>query len=291
MKKRNLIYILSVILTSVMIFYSCEKEDTNVPQLSDNEISLAEDDALAEALYDDIWDAVDNAVRVVDDHLYGAALKSAVVVSDSCPSITVYHPDTTQWPKVITIDYGDLNCEGFYGQTRRGKIVITITGRYMVPGSVKIVTLVDYYINEIHVEGTKTIINNGMNENENLTFSVELEGGKVTTPNGLVMERAFSRTREWSAGDETKNRWDDVYFITGSSTGVNFRGDEYTRAIISPLEWAASCRFIKSGTIEIFHGEEDAFLLDFGNGECDNEATIKRNGETKTILLKFRHRN
>lgn len=286
MKTKNYLYILSIILVGAILFQSCDKEKTST--LTDDEVAMAEDDALAENLFSEIFDIALSAEQLVDGLINNGTLKS-VVISDSCPNVTVDHPDSTYWPKIITIDYGD-GCTGFYEQTRSGKIIIQVTGRYRVAGTSRTITLENYYINGIHVEGTKTVTNNGENDNGNITYSIELTGGKITTPDSIVITRESVRTREWVEGSDTRNIWDDVYFITGQTTGTNFRGVAYSRTIITPLEWAATCRFIKSGSIDIVVSENDPITLDFGNGECDNEATVSRNGETKTIQLRYRHR-
>ncbi len=286
MKTKNYLYILSIIVAGAILFQSCEKKASD---LTDDEIAIAEDDALAENLFDDIFDVALAAELLVDGQIYNGSLKSSVV-SDSCPNVTVNHPDSTRWPKIITIDYGD-GCTGFYEQTRSGKIIILVTGRYRAEGTSRTITLENYYINGIHIEGTKTVTNDGENENGNICYSVELTGGRITTPDSIVITRESVRTREWVGGSDTWwNIWDDVYFITGQTTGTNFRGVAYSRTIVTPLEWAAICRFIKSGSIDIVVGENDPITLDFGNGECDNEATVSRNGETKTILLRYRSR-
>jgi len=288
MKTRRIIHILSLVLAASFFFVACQKDDVKTG-LTDEDVAKAEDDALTEAVFDDIMNSVDNAVSIIDNLIWGGGLKSATV-SDTCPSVTVDHPDSTWWPKVITIDYGDTECEGFYGQTRKGKIIITITGRYRTPGSVKTVELENYYINGIHVEGTKTVTNNGRNNNGNLTFTIELVNGKITTPDTIVITREFNRTREWVTGDDTWNRWDDVYFITGSASGTNFKEESYTRTILTALEWATSCRFIKSGSIEIQVGERSPIVIDYGDGVCDNKATVTKDGETREILLKLKQR-
>ena len=286
MKTKNYLYILSIIVAGAILFQSCEKEASD---LTDDEIAIAEDDALAENLFDDIFDVALAAELLVDGQIYNGTLKSSVV-SDSCPNVTVDHPDSTYWPKIITIDYGD-GCTGFYEQTRSGKIIIQVTGRYRAEGTSRTITLENYYINGIHIEGTKTVTNDGENESGNICYSVELTSGRITTPDSIVITRESVRTREWVGGSDTWwNIWDDVYFITGQTTGTNFRGVAYSRTIVTPLEWAATCRFIKSGSIDIVVGENDPITLDFGNGECDNEATVSRNGETKTILLRYRSR-
>ncbi|MDX2442888.1 MAG: hypothetical protein QNK30_03710 [Bacteroidales bacterium] len=286
MKTKKLFSLLTIILAGTIFFSSCEKEDANL--FNETDLALAEDEALSETLFDDVIAAVDDAVQSVDDMIFGGGLKS-MIVSEGCPLVTVDHPDEVYWPKVITIDYG-TGCEGFYGQTRSGMIKVTINGRYREEGSVKTIELIEYVINGIAVEGTKTIQNLGLNENNNLVFSTSLTGGKITTPNGIVLYREFTREREWVAGANTPNHFDDVYFITGSTTGTNYLGEAYTRTITSPLEWSASCKFIKSGIITSEVEEKETITLDYGDGACDNEAVVSRGEKSKTILLKYKHR-
>lgn len=286
MKTKKLISLLTIVLAGLILFNSCEKE--NAELFSETDLVLAEDEALSETLFDDLMASVDDAVKSVDDMIFGGGLKS-MIVSDGCPLVTVDHPDEIYWPKVITIDYG-TGCEGFYGQTRSGMVKVTISGRYRVEGSIKTIELFDYVINGIAVEGTKTVENLGLNENNNLVFSTTLTGGKITTPNGIVLNREFSREREWVAGADSPNHFDDVYFISGITTGTNYLGENYTRTITNPLEWSASCKFIKSGTIVSEVEGKATITLDYGDGVCDNEAIVSRDGKSKTILLKYKHR-
>ncbi len=291
MKTRKWIFLVTLIAGTALFFTSCQKSDTGgMAKLGDDEVATAEDNTLMENLMDDAMDAADMAVMTVDDWIYngdGSTLKSVTV--DTCPRITVDHPDSTRWPKVITIDYGDL-CTGFYGHTRSGKIVITIWGRYINPGSKRVFELVNYCVNGIHVEGTRTVMNEGRNNAGNLVFSVELKNGKITRNDTTIMTREYVRFREWVNGEKTRNRWDDVFFITGEAQGVNFKGHTYHKTIINPLEWARSCRFIKSGTVSIRIDDKPPFTLDYGDGTCDNLATITRGDVTKEIELKYRPR-
>jgi len=280
MKTKNLLILLIAFLGGTLLFSSCEKENNLI---SNTDLDLAEDEVLTEAIFNDIMETADIAMHYVD----GLVLKSTVVV-DSCPYIIV--KDSIDNIRVITIDYGG-GCEGFYGNTRAGMIKIVLNGRYMEMNSVRTITLIDYYINGIHVEGTKTVTNNGLNENQDLSFSVELTGGKITTPGGIVITREFSHTREWVQGSSTPhNIWDDVYFISGFASGTSYKGETYSRTITNPLEWAASCRFLKSGTIVIEVEGKLPITIDYGNGECDAEATVTRDGNTRTIILKYHPR-
>ncbi len=264
-------------------FYSCNKEQT-IDQAS---VNFADDDAVSDAVFDDIFNTVDNADIILENT--GVTKSLFVAVADSCPAIIITHLGDAIWPKTITIDFG-TGCTGLYDNTRSGKIIIVVTGPRKEPGSLKTVTFDNYYFNGIKVEGTKEIENMGYNNNQNLVFSVRLIDGKLTFPDGSTIERSFEHQREWIAGILTKNIWDDEFLITGTATGHSINGVAYTNTIMSALKWERACRFAVSGSVKIESDGSDPIVIDYGNGECDNGATVTRNGESKQMQLRFRLR-
>ncbi|OYT13446.1 MAG: hypothetical protein B6I19_05095 [Bacteroidetes bacterium 4572_114] len=104
--------------------------------------------------------------------------------------------------------------------------------------------------------------------------------------NGGIISWNASKEREWVEGSNTWNRWDDVYHITGTADGVRVSGQSWTKEIIIPLRRELVCRFFVSGSVEIIPEERPARLLDYGDGQCDNLATVTINGRTYTIHLK-----
>jgi hypothetical protein len=215
----------------------------------------------------------------------GDLTKSAVL--DSCPTVTIDHPEDTKFPKVVTVDYGTL-CTGLYDNTRSGKIIITVTGLRTVEGSKRIVTFDNYFVNGIKVEGTKTVENLGYNDNQNMVFSATLEGGKLTLADGRTIERSFSHEREWIAGFNTRNISDDECFITGTASGVTVKGVSFNNTITTPLYWKRACRFLVSGVVKIERTGQEPVILNYGGGECDAYATLTRGDQTKEIILRFR---
>jgi hypothetical protein len=85
--------------------------------------------------------------------------------------------DTINSVKTVTVDYGTSNCDCNDGKTRRGKIVTTFTGQYFAPGTVITHTPVDYYVNDIKYDGTKTVTNMGLNGTGQPYFNVQIEVG------------------------------------------------------------------------------------------------------------------
>lgn len=265
---------------AIFSFTSCDKQ-SDIDQTS---IDLANDDAVSDAIYEDVFSSVDNADIILDNYMKSGYAKSAV--ADSCPLVTIDHPDDAKWPKTITIDFGTL-CTGLYDNTRSGKIITVVTGPRLQQGSKKTVTFDNYYVNGIKVEGTKVIENMGYNNNQNMVFTATLTGGKLTLVNGRTIERSFTHEREWIAGLLTKYIWDDECFITGTANGITLKGVSFTNTITSALHWKRVCRFIVSGVVKIEREGLEPVVLNYGEGECDAKATLTMGDQTKEILLKY----
>ncbi len=264
---------------------SCQKSE----RITERDTDLADDNIIAEAIFDDVFNSVDIASWLLDGALKSDFAKGISLVTDSCPVITVNIPDGTTWPKLITIDYGD-GCT-IHDVTRKGKMIIEITAPRNVVGSVRRVSFDGYYFNDIAVEGSKSIKNLGPNSNNNIVIEVKLEGGKVTLPDGKTIERAVERQREWIAGFNTPFYiWDDESLIYGTTSGKNINGVAYTTTITTPLHWKRACRFIVSGVIRMEREGVEPVELDYGAGECDAKAVLRRGEDEKEILLRLRHK-
>jgi len=271
----------------MLSFFSCKKDSTLIDQTV---VDLADDDAVSDAVYEDVFNTADNATIILDQMAKSIDSKSENTLSDSCPVITITHPASVLWPKTVTVDYG-TGCTGFNDNTRSGKIIIEVTGPRLQTGSKRTITFDNYFFNEIRVEGTKVLENKGYNSNQNLLVSVKLTGGKLTLPDGKTIERSFDHQREWTAGLLTKNIWDDECLITGTATGKNINDVVYTNTIISALHWKRVCRFIVAGVVSMERDGKDVIELNYGSGECDAKAVVTKGGMSKEILLKDRHRN
>jgi hypothetical protein len=271
---------------AILSFSSCTKDSV----IDQSGVDLADDDAVSDAVFEDVFNTVDNADIILDNLAKGDATKSDVVVSDTCPAITITHLTDGLWPKTITIDYG-TGCTGWFENTRSGKIIIEITGPRWEKDSKKSVSFDNYFFNDIQVEGTKEVVNMGYNTNQYMEFSVKLSNGKLTFPDGSTIERSFEHMKEWIVGQETRYIWDDEFLITGSSTGKNISGYAYTNNIMTALHWKRACRFIVSGIVVISKEGSEGIEINYGEGNCDETATVTIGGESKEIQLRFRHRN
>jgi len=259
-----------------LIVSSCKKDEI---ELEDTTIS--QDDAYAEKTFEDVSDMSDEAYDIgTGNHL--KAFPGERMFLSECATVTL---DTSVFPRELTIDFGEENCLCRDGKYRRGKIIMTFNGRYRHPGTVITTGFEDYYVNDNSVEGTKVVTNMGENDNGNLYFTIEVVG-VIQREDGSTFSWNSSREREWIQGSDTGNRWDDIYLITGTAEGIRPNGLTWEREIIIPLRVELACRFIVSGSIELRPEGRPVRLLDYGDGACDNEATVTINGETFTIYLR-----
>ncbi len=274
---------------AVLSFSSCKK-DSSSAVIDQTSLNLADDDAVTDVVFADVFNTADNATIILDQMGKSIDAKSLTVMTDSCPTITITRPTAALWPKIVTVDYG-TSCTGINDNVRSGKIVIEVTGPRLQSGSKRTVTFVNYFFNGIKVEGTKVLENMGYNSNQNLVISVKLTGGILTLPDGKTIERTTDHQREWIAGLLTKSIWDDEWLITGTSTGKNIDGVAYTNTIMTALHSTRACRFIVSGVVKIERTGKTPVVLDYGTGECDAKAVVTSGGVSKEILLKNKHRN
>lgn len=264
---------------------SCKKE--NVDDAVNSEVTTANDSEEGESVTNEATNIADAAYH--GSKLFGrySSVESPLDALSSCATIT---NDTVASPHVLTIDFGSTNCTCNDGKTRRGQIIVTYTGGYFTQGSIKTMTFDNFYRNDNKIEGTRTITNLGENVAVHPNWSISAVNMKITRVNGDFHTWNSERNREMTAGFNTASWSDDQYVITGSASGTNINGIGYTANIITPLHRSLSCNWIDSGVISITKSNGAARNLDFGSGNCDNQAllTITRpngNTGTRTVTL------
>ncbi len=278
MKRFHFNLLLLGVLSIGLLMTSCKKDDETVAE--ENDTSSTEYDALAENIFNDVGNISDEAYALKTGNF--KSTEEDTLFLGLCATVTL---DTVVFPHELIIDFGEENCLCKDGRYRRGKIINTFTGRYRKPGTVLTHGFDEFYVNDNKVEGSRVLTNMGYNEDENLWFTIEIDGLITLAENGGTITWNSSKEREWVEGSDTRRRRDDVYLITGSASGVRLSGLSWTKEIILPLRRELSCRFFVSGSVEITPEDRPVRLLDYGDGECDNLATVTVNGQTFTIHL------
>ncbi|HNU33066.1 MAG: hypothetical protein IPJ79_14135 [Bacteroidetes bacterium] len=260
------------------------KKDKDEP---DTDTDVANDNSFAERTYDDVKSMSDQAGDNGSLSTYRVGDNSGLL--SSCATIT---NDTTVNPHILTIDFGATNCLCNDGKNRRGKIIISYQGAYRDSGSTHSFSFDNYFVNDYKVLGTKTVTNLGHNSNNQLVYSVAVNGS-IINPSGQTMTWSSQRTRTWVAGETTLGVLNDEYDITGSANGTSFAGTSFTATITSALHVKFNCfvtnpgsSLITNGTFDLVPSGKATRTFDFGTGACDNLATVTINGNTYNITLR-----
>jgi hypothetical protein len=276
MKNLTLKITFITIISMGILVTSCNKKNEASPV---DDTTISQDDALAENLFDEATGIADEAYG-----LKSLGLKSTdeSIYLGPCAEITL---DTTANPHELIIDFGEENCLCNDGKYRRGKIIVSFTGRYWWPGTVITTGFDEFYVNDNQLDGTKVLTNMGKNDDDHPYFLISVTGVVHKALDGGTFSWNAEMEREWVEGFTTKKIRDDVYHITGEASGIRPNGKTWDREIINELRKEMNCRFIVSGTVEIRPEDLSTRLLDFGDGECDNIATVLIDGVTYTIFL------
>ncbi|HYV91717.1 MAG TPA: hypothetical protein VE978_08040 [Chitinophagales bacterium] len=258
---------------------SCKKDSVN------NDTTAVTDNAMAEGESNGILQAVNSAA---DDN----DVRSDEGLDTILPPCAVVTIDTSNASKSITIDFGSTPClcSNWDNKYREGKITATWTGLYRDSGTVISIQTADYYVGYNasalnKFEYLKTVTNMGHNASGNLHFNINVITAIVTLPSGQLIIWTSVRDREWIAGESTFLPFDDKYSITGSASGTDRNGNPFTVTITNPVIVAFLCPWIEQGTLEITHGNFPTATLDYGDGTCDDQATITIGNTTTTITL------
>lgn len=271
-----------IYLSSLLI--SCSKDNDDLPIINNND-TIKDSDLLSASVRSSFSDELDiNYSSALADSYDSYSSRPTGNTLATCATISIDNANPGEFPKTITVNFGS-NCT-INGITRAGSLTITITDYVMNYGStMTIVRGNDYYINGYKAEGTIVYENTTTNPSFP-SWNRDLTNGKITTPEGKIYTYTDSRSVQLIQGANTATLTDDVYKATSGSRTINRPNSTYLNStILTPLIKSYSCAYISEGTLDL----QGSFLngvLDYGNGNCDNQATYTHsNGQVFNVNL------
>ena len=252
---------------------------------ADEDTGYAADHATLEKNFSDVQSIADEA----DDAGTGGSMASyrmaggGPTVLGQCASIT---KDTLSATHNLTIDFGASNCLCKDGNYRRGKIIVTYTGRYRDMGHTHTISFDGYYVNDNQVMGAKTVSYTSNDPAGNPKYDISVDGQIILASGAGTISWTSTHTRTWLQGFNTKDWSDDVYEISGSGNVTRANGNTFAILITTPLHVALNCNWIESGIVQITPQGGSVRTLDYGNGACDDLADLTANGKTRSVTLR-----
>ena len=275
-----------IAIVMLSFFISCDSSNDG----NDNNPTLTAKDIAVNSKIDV---AIDDVVYIVEDQytaqqsISNRSSTASKSILPTCATFTTVLVDGT-WTR--TIDFGSAGCTLPNGNVLKGKIIISFSNDFTSKSRTLSYRFVDFYHNGKLLQGNKSITYESKStellatEHPVMTFTVDM---KITFDDGKVYSRTGTTVKETVEGNETPLNWEDnVFLVTGNSATSLANGDTVTTVITTPLRYITSCKlpFPVSGIVSITKNTSVG-TLDFGDGKCDNLATLTIDGVTKDINL------
>lgn len=201
------------------------------------------------------------------------------------------HSDSLIYSGTLIIDYGDgSTCDST--NVRKGKITDEFTyiltwGDSVTFTSTETFTFEGFVRDSVQLDGTFIV-----KKTNRQSKTVEAQNVKITYPDGTSV--TWSGTLNFAYEHGEKCKWkDNTIHVTGSITGTNREGIDFSLVITEELVFKYKCNgrhkfHPVSGVVEVTVGGVLS-TIDFGDGSCDKKFTVTSNGETQEFEFENHH--
>jgi hypothetical protein len=275
--RSKLLYLSTFITIITLLFvYACQKDNNatadNTP-FSEN--SVEKSAVVATASFDELNDFAQSGFDAT-------TLKAGNLTLGSCPTVSVNFMTP---PFSITLDWG-TGCKNNDGITRSGTINLSLSGLMNQLNNVATMKIENYIVDGKKISGVTKITYLGPNAGNNWPRYSVLTEGKIENADKTVLTFRAESVRLQQEGSGTPTIADDVWrteihSATGKINGETVWTAKTTKVMIKK----GDCKWFNSGTFVITPTKGDVKTIDFGDGACDNKATMKVGDKTTEITL------
>ncbi|MDJ1495968.1 hypothetical protein QNI19_23740 [Cytophagaceae bacterium DM2B3-1] len=190
---------------------------------------------------------------------------------------------------IMILDFGNgVTCNGV---SYKGKIEYIITldfsGEFFGYGGK--VNLIGYEVDGKAFSGEYTfsaILKSYTGTTALYEYTTKLVNGVITDKDGKKIqcnsEYLLSLNVKIAANGQSAS---SSVSATGAISGTDASGKAFSATVTKPLVSSSSCQYVVSGTYLIKSETHSDATYDFGNGDCDNKATLTVNGTSKTVTI------
>ncbi|PKB17525.1 hypothetical protein [Flavobacterium sp. 5] len=262
---KNSSLLLSTFALILFSFISCTKEDS---------LTATDNGPVVASVSIDLINELDIKIGNEISFENSTAKKTGKSLTSSC-AIIAMNPVTSNFPKTFDVDFG-TGCT-INGIIRKGKLKITFSNYVTETGSTMTIERENYYVNGNKVEG-KIEYKNTTTTPSIPQWTRTVTNGIFTNTKGEVYTNTGTHTIKQTKGVETLTLDDNTYeMIDGTHIVTKQNGAKITLTVLESLVKSYSCNYVSKGKLKV----ESPLLngiIDYGNGDCDNNATYTQNG-------------
>ncbi len=198
---------------------------------------------------------------------------------------------------IITIDYGTTGVTT-EGVTRKGKIIVTYSGRRLDIGATRTITFSNFSRNSVMIAGSYmvTVQDTSVTSFDITATFKHVSQLTLTFPDNTTLTRNASFTAVWDYKTGTPTQSTITHKAGGTVQGTTRKGATYAMAIVTDLIYRWDCfaagmflPFSGSKTITVTSAAGSTpvvYTLSYGSGgNCTNSYTVMVNGKSKTITV------
>lgn len=263
-------------LAAMTVFFACKKNDSSDANstanvvATNNAVASVNNESTASAGFSDVFEVGFNGTKGITENNTG---RTAV---DQDPSVQYgceisWTPMDNTWPKTVTLDFG-ANTVGLDGRHRSGQLTITLPHAILVPNTTVTISTTNYTVDGIKLIGSETLTGTLQN---NLVKFTQTINGTVTVSDTTTFVYNANKTLIVDADGFKGIGNAGLKYPGGDSVAVN---------VTDTLVKAWSCNYIGKGKATVTRGKLSG-TIDYGNGICDDSATVVVGNYTKIIKL------
>jgi hypothetical protein len=275
--KRKIFYLSSFLTVLFIILFACQKEKSNVvvDETPFNSNSVEKNAVVATASFDGLNDFAQSGFNI-------STLKGENSTMGACPAVTINFQAP---PFSITLDWG-TGCTTTDGIVRSGSVTMSLSGLMSEKNNVATMRIENYIVDGMKVSGTTKITYVGPNTGNSWPRYSVISEGKIEFSDKSVVTYRSESVRLQAEGAGTATLTDDVWRTEiHSASGINKDGTKWTAKTTKVMIKKGDCKWYNSGTYVITPEKGEIKTIDFGDGTCDNKATLKVGDKVTEITL------
>lgn len=260
-------------LAAMTVFFACKKNDNDANSTSNvvatnNAIASLGNESAASAGFSDVFEVSFNGTKDMTEARTSTASQEPSVQYGFEIS---YAPVDGTWPKVVTLDFKDGSI-GLDGRRRSGQLTITLPHPFLVANNEVTITTDNYTVDGVKLVGTETLTSGNLTSALKYT---QVVSGTVTVGDTTTYTYNSNKT---------------LIVDTDGFKGIGFAslkyptGDSAAITVTDTLVKSWDCRWIGKGKATVVRGKISG-SIDYGNGVCEDSATVAVGNNTKVITL------
>ncbi len=274
---------IAIAILSLSILTSCKNDINDLVNdkvLNEGDVTDVSSESITDASYHDSDDL--SIYAIANHNVVSGGRISGTDDYRLIGAIITHGPNNTDVSGTMTVDFGEGLADE-KGNTRKGKIAISYSnGPISNVGSILVVTFDGYSINDIKLEGTRTITKVTPSADTNVKHHIVLKGGKATWPDNTFASRSSELDRELNAAD-------GILTLSGSASGVSRKGKNYEVSTTETLVFKKTCVdegiYMAVDGAKLFLIDGKSVAVEFGDGACDKVVTVTYLGVAKEVTV------